>query len=99
MPSGGAVVKFGSNFHQKPRLWGLEMKIKKVILLKELYTSYQWSSKKARGWLLEEFIHLTGYNCFYRSWLLRNCDRKAARSADLEKNKSCCLGNGSRHVV
>ena len=53
--------------------WKREEKMKIINKLKDRYRK---ASKKEKGIILNELIHLTNYNRKYASWLLRNAGRK-----------------------
>jgi hypothetical protein len=57
---------------------GLTMRERHAVV-RELTTRYQKGTKKQRGRLLDEFVHLTGYSRCYAASVLRNCGKKQMR--------------------
>jgi hypothetical protein len=46
---------------------------------RELTARFQKATKKERGRILDEFVHLTGYNRVYAAYVLRSCGKQVAR--------------------
>lgn len=57
---------------------GLTMRERHAVV-RELATRYQQETKKQRGQLLNQFVHLTGYSRCYAAFVLRNCGKKQMR--------------------
>ena len=53
-----------------------DLMTRKKITLKYAKLYRKTSSKKEKSLILSEFVHLTGYNRSYASWLLRNAGRR-----------------------
>ncbi len=57
---------------------GLTMRERQAVT-RELTTRFRKATKKERGRMLDEFVHLTGYNRVYAAYVLRSCGRPEVR--------------------